>query len=203
MRELAQGRFDVQLPGLQRKDEIGDIARAVENYKVVAAEKAKSEHEETQRLEAAASTERRAQMQQLATQFQRSVGTIIETVSANAGLLEGAAGTLAQTAAATQQLSSAVVSASEQASVSVKSAAESTSQLATSTQEIGRRVEDSTRIANEAVTRCEGRLLACRGFEPCRRTYRRCREADLLCRGTDQLACAQRHDRGSTYGRSR
>jgi methyl-accepting chemotaxis protein len=46
MIELASGRFDVVLPGLGRKDEIGDIAGAVEIFKVKAAEKARLEADE-------------------------------------------------------------------------------------------------------------------------------------------------------------
>jgi HAMP domain-containing protein len=40
MHELAGGNFDVALPGLGRKDEIGAVAQAVEEPKVRAAEKA-------------------------------------------------------------------------------------------------------------------------------------------------------------------
>jgi HAMP domain-containing protein len=40
MRELAAGNFAVVLPGLRRKDEVGNIARAVDEFKVKAAEKA-------------------------------------------------------------------------------------------------------------------------------------------------------------------
>jgi len=46
MRELASGKFEVILPGLGRKDEIGDIAQAVEEVKVVAVEKARREADE-------------------------------------------------------------------------------------------------------------------------------------------------------------
>ncbi len=40
MRELAAGNFDVQLPGLDRRDEVGQMARAVEEFKVQAVAKA-------------------------------------------------------------------------------------------------------------------------------------------------------------------
>jgi methyl-accepting chemotaxis protein len=43
MHELAGGNFDVVLPGLGRKDEIGDVAKAVEEFKVASAEKARAE----------------------------------------------------------------------------------------------------------------------------------------------------------------
>jgi methyl-accepting chemotaxis protein len=53
MKELAGGNFDVVLPGLGRKDEIGGIAGAVEDFKVKAAEKARLEADETLRRQKA------------------------------------------------------------------------------------------------------------------------------------------------------
>src|SRR3982074_2131308 len=46
MRELAVGNFDVQLPGLERNDEVGQMARAVEEFKVQAIAKAERETSE-------------------------------------------------------------------------------------------------------------------------------------------------------------
>ncbi|MGZ5867480.1 MAG: methyl-accepting chemotaxis protein [Xanthobacteraceae bacterium] len=43
MRKLAEGDFGLVLPGLGRKDEIGDVAQAVETFKVKSAEKARAE----------------------------------------------------------------------------------------------------------------------------------------------------------------
>src|SRR5215468_2633854 len=45
MKELAGGNFDVLLPGLDRRDEVGDMAQAVETFKVKAEEKAREEAE--------------------------------------------------------------------------------------------------------------------------------------------------------------
>ena len=46
IKRMAEGDFDTALPGLGRKDEIGEISAAVEVIKVKAAEKARSEAEE-------------------------------------------------------------------------------------------------------------------------------------------------------------
>jgi methyl-accepting chemotaxis protein len=46
MLKLAAGEFNVTLPGLDRKDEIGDVANAVERFKVLAVEKAQQQSEE-------------------------------------------------------------------------------------------------------------------------------------------------------------
>jgi methyl-accepting chemotaxis protein len=61
MRRLGEGNFDVVLPGLGRRDEIGEIASAVETFKVKAAEKARLEADEMlQRQKAEAEAAARA-----------------------------------------------------------------------------------------------------------------------------------------------
>ena len=61
MLKLAEGDFDVVLPGLDRKDEIGDVANAVEKFKVLAVDKARREADETlQRQKAEAAQQARA-----------------------------------------------------------------------------------------------------------------------------------------------
>jgi methyl-accepting chemotaxis protein len=62
MRELADGNFAVVLAGLGRKDEIGDIAGAVETFKVKAADRARQESDEVlRRQKAEAEAQVRAQ----------------------------------------------------------------------------------------------------------------------------------------------
>jgi methyl-accepting chemotaxis protein len=53
MLKLAGGDFDVVLPGLDRKDEIGAMANAVEKFKVLAVEKGRSDAEEVMRRQQA------------------------------------------------------------------------------------------------------------------------------------------------------
>jgi methyl-accepting chemotaxis protein len=53
MLKLANGDFDVVLPGLDRKDEIGAVANAVEKFKLLAFEKARSEADELVRRQQA------------------------------------------------------------------------------------------------------------------------------------------------------
>jgi methyl-accepting chemotaxis protein len=53
MLKLADGDFSIVLPGLDRKDEIGDVANAVERFKVLAMERAKAEADESLKRQAA------------------------------------------------------------------------------------------------------------------------------------------------------
>ncbi len=155
MRELATGKFDVILPGLNRRDEIGDIAKAVENFKIVAAEKAKAEQEARSAFDEQAANERKRGMQQLANEFEGAVGNIIQAVSSNATTLESAAIKLTTTAEDTQKLSTTVAASSEEASINVNSVAAAASEITSSVRKIADQVNKSRRISNEAVARAE------------------------------------------------
>ncbi|WOH74013.1 HAMP domain-containing methyl-accepting chemotaxis protein [Bradyrhizobium sp. NDS-1] len=161
MRELASGNFDVVLPGLGRKDEIGEMAGAVEEFKVQAVAKAERDAaaSEVQNREQAAS--RRAELIRFADDFESAVGAIVSNVSASAVQLESAASTLTRTAETTQSLSSQVAGVSEQASSNMQSVATATEELSASVEEIGRQVRDSSRIAEAAVVQAretDGRI---------------------------------------------
>ena len=151
MQELANGNFAVVLPGLGRKDEIGDVAQAVENFKVKAEEKAREEAEAKIKQDQAAAQQRKADMIKLADSFEGAVGEIIETVSSASTELEASAGTLTKTAERAQQVTSAVAAASEEASTNVQSVASATEEMASSVNEISRQVQELARMAGEAV----------------------------------------------------
>jgi len=151
MGELAAGNFAVVLPGLGRKDEIGDMAHAVEMFKIKAEEKARSEAEAKIRQDRIAAEQRKADMHKLAGQFEAAIGEIVDTVSSASTELEASAGTLNATAGRAQELAVMVAAASDEASSNVQSVASAAEQLSSSVNEISRRVQDSARMANEAV----------------------------------------------------
>jgi methyl-accepting chemotaxis protein len=155
MRELAGGNFDVVLPGLGRKDELGEMASAVEEFKLQAVAKAERDAatHDAQNREAGAA--RRAELIRFADNFEAAVGSIVSNVSASAGQLEQAAGTLTRTAETTQNLSGQVAGSSEQASSTIDSVASATEELSASVAEIGRQVEESNRIAEAAVVQAQ------------------------------------------------
>ena len=155
MRELANGNFDVVLPGLGRKDELGEMASAVEEFKMQAIAKAERDavaHDAQSKASAAA---RRAELITFADDFEAAVGAIVANVSASAVQLEAAAGTLTRTAESTQSLSSKAAGASEEASSNMQSVASATEELSASVDEIGRQVQESNRIAEAAVLQAE------------------------------------------------
>src|SRR5882724_2954121 len=99
MRELAEGNFQVVLPGLGRGDEVGDMAQAVETFKVKAEQKAREEAEAKIKQDQIAALQRKADMIRHADTSESAVGEIIETVSSASTALEASARTLTSTAA--------------------------------------------------------------------------------------------------------
>jgi methyl-accepting chemotaxis protein len=150
MERLAGGDSDFVVPGTGRRDEIGEMAGAVEVFRHNAIERRQLAAEQQQVQERAAE-ERRADMHRIASQFEAAVGEIVGAVSSSSTELEAAAGTLTDTAERTQRLSSQVASASEEASTNVQSVASATDELSASVHEIGRQVHESSRIARDAV----------------------------------------------------
>jgi methyl-accepting chemotaxis protein len=155
MRELAAGNFEVQLPGLDRRDEVGQMAHAVQEFKVQAVAKAERETADREEKNREQQVARRAELHSLAGSFETAVGNIIENVTSASSELENAAVILTKSSAATQQLSTVVATASEETSANVQSVASATEEMASSINEIGRQVADSNRIANEAVDQAQ------------------------------------------------
>jgi methyl-accepting chemotaxis protein len=151
MRELAGGHFDVVLPGLGRNDELGEMAGAMEEFKMQAIAKAERDAAAQDVQNRASGAARRAELIRFADDFEAAVGAIVSNVSASAVQLESAAGTLTRTAETTQSLSSQVAGASQAASSNMQSVAAATEELSASVDEIGRRVGESNRIAEAAV----------------------------------------------------
>ncbi|MFC0239087.1 methyl-accepting chemotaxis protein [Rhodopseudomonas telluris] len=155
LKELGAGNFDVVLPGLNRTDEIGDMAQAVESFKILAQEKARAEAEAKAEQDRLAAEQRRRDMHRLADQFEGAVGEIVETVSSASTELEASATTLSSTAQHAQQFTVLVASASEEASTNVQSVASAAEEMSSSVNEISRQVQESARIAAEAVSQAQ------------------------------------------------
>ena len=151
MIELANGNFAVVLPGLGRRDEIGEIAQAVETFKVNAERKAREEAEAKAEQDRIASERRKADMLRMADSFEGAVGEIVDTVSSASTELEASATALTTTASRSQELSAMVAAAAEEASANVQSVASATEELSSSVNEISRQVQASAQMATEAV----------------------------------------------------
>jgi len=156
LRRLARGEAVAEIAGADRKDEIGDISRAVDQIRVSAEQQArnKTAAEEAERIRQ--EKDRRAMMHQLAEQFESAVGRIVQNVSASAAEMETAANSLTSTAETTRELSTVVAAAAGTASTNVQSVAAATEEMTATVTEISRRVHDAERTAKEAVAQAQG-----------------------------------------------
>jgi methyl-accepting chemotaxis protein len=149
--KMAAGELNIEIPGANRGDEVGDMAKTVVVIRENAEQKARDEAEAQANQEKLAAEKRKQDMRKLADAFEGAVGEIVETVSSASTELEASAGTLTSTAGRAQELTTMVAAASEEASANVQSVASATEELTTSVIEISRQVQESAQMANEAV----------------------------------------------------
>jgi methyl-accepting chemotaxis protein len=149
--QMAAGNLDIVIPGADRGDEIGDLAKTVTVIRENAEQKAREEAEAKAAQDQVAARQRKADMIKLADSFESAVGEIVETVSSASTELEASASTLTSTAERAEELATMVAAASEEASTNVQSVASATEEMASSVNEISRQVQESARMAGEAV----------------------------------------------------
>ena len=149
MSHMAAGERSIEVPARGNRDEIGEIARAVEVFRtgLIEAERL-AVAEETER----AARDRRAQtLEATSRKFEAQVARLVEALSHAARAMEGTARGMSDTAGAMNAQSLAAAGSAEETSSNVSTVAAAAEQLASSIQEIGRRVTQSTVIAQRAL----------------------------------------------------
>ena len=154
MQALGQGDLSVEIPHRGEKNEMGQMADALQIFKEALI--AKKAADEAAAKDAEAKIERGRRVDNITREFEQMIGEIVGTVSSASTQLEASAGTLSATAVRSQELSTTVASASEEASTNVQSVASATEELSSSVNEISRQVQESARMASEAVGQARG-----------------------------------------------
>jgi methyl-accepting chemotaxis protein len=150
MSKLADGDKAVMVPALANRDEIGEMARAVQVFKenAIRIEALQVEQEEMKRRDA---QERRAAMLKLADDFEADVRDVVNSVSASATQMRSTAQTMATLSEETSRRSTTVAVASEQAAANVQTVASAAEELHSSIDEISRQVAEAARVSGDAV----------------------------------------------------
>ena len=154
MGELANKVWSTQIPGLTRTDEIGEMAKAVEVFKDQGQEAERLQSEEAAR-EARAAEEKRAAMNQLADDFESSVGEVVEAVAATAQDLKDTAQGVSAIAEETTAQSANVASAAEESSVNVQTVSSATEEMSASISEMQQQVMRSRDVSERAAQSVE------------------------------------------------
>ncbi len=149
VRYLASGKLDVAISDTGRKDEIGEVARAVDFFKsqLIQAKDMAAIRD----AERAAKESRAAALEALASAFEHKVAGVAESFESSSTELEATSRSLSVSAEQTNQQSHRVSIAAWQASESAQIVAAATGDLARSAQDIGERVAMSSRITRDAV----------------------------------------------------
>ncbi|MBI2256229.1 MAG: methyl-accepting chemotaxis protein [Proteobacteria bacterium] len=153
MRVMAGGEYDVTIPATSRKDELGEMAQATEQFREkliegrdLAIQQAKEQERQI---------ERGRRMEAAVTKFDQAIGVVVEGVSAAATELQSTAQAMSATAEETANQSQVVAAAAEEMTQNVQTVASATEELSASISEIGNQVVESNRIVGNAVAQAD------------------------------------------------
>jgi methyl-accepting chemotaxis protein len=149
MTRLAQHDLTTEINGVGRKDEVGQMASAVEVFKtsMIQGDRLKAEQEEAQRLAA----KRSALVDQLTKDFDVKVQGVVQGVASQASQMEASAQSMSAAAEEATKQAGAVAAASEEGAANVQTVASAAEELSSSIAEIARQVSHSSQIAANAV----------------------------------------------------
>ncbi len=178
METLAADDVSIDIPGLDRFDEMGDMAKAVQVFKDnkihanqmaieqdnlrQAAEEETNAKRQREADRAAVEAERGAKREQrsqsidnMTKEFDNDVEKILNEVTTALASMKETAQNLAENAENSSRQAGVVAAASEQASNNVQTVAAATEELSSSISEINNRVSRSEKIASSAVVEAE------------------------------------------------
>jgi methyl-accepting chemotaxis protein len=154
MKRLAENDLTVDIPGVNRKDELADIARSVQVFNENA-ERVRRLEEEQKEAEARAAAEKRDAMEALASNFEQSVGSLVSGLTAQVADVRQRAEAMAKASDSSLERANMVAAASEQSTTNVQAVSEAAEELANASQEIGNQVARAAEMAKGASTQAD------------------------------------------------
>jgi len=149
MRRLAEGDRDVDIPALQRTDEIGAMARAVAVFKQSAIENRLATEREQEHRQAEA--EKAAALQGMAQTIETETGSALEQILQSTRAMATTAAGMSDSASRTEAAAQSAAAAANQSVANAQAVASAAEQLAVSIREITGRVDESTGVVDRAV----------------------------------------------------
>jgi methyl-accepting chemotaxis protein len=150
--KLGEGNFEIELPGLDRADELGDMARSIAQFKVKAAEKARADALlEEQRRQDTEQTKARA-LKKMAETVEGEAQTAVGEVASGTSWMAANAALMSESALTLEQNTSRVAAAAGEALANAQSVAKASAQLASTIADISSQVNSQRAMTLEAVT---------------------------------------------------
>jgi len=148
MTQLAKGSLDVAVPEHGRRDEIGDMASALQVFKENALEAQRLVKE--REAEQGAISRRAQTVAELCVAHEKSVTGMLDTLNRAASDMKATSETTSAIVAETGQQAATVAAAADQAGSSVQTVAAAAEELSISVADINQRATHSAQIANKA-----------------------------------------------------
>ncbi len=192
MSEIAYGELDSEILGIDRRDEIGSMARSLQVFKDAAIEKIRNDSEEQKaaeerqikkerKVKAQREEEeklrlqeeerernlretRQAEMLALADNFESSVMEIVSSVAAASSEMEQNARDMSSVAEETTHQATSVTAASEQTSSNIQTVASAAEELSASVKEISQQIIQSNEFSSNAVAETEKATVEIQGL---------------------------------------
>ncbi len=155
MADISNGRLDATVPGQDRGDELGAMARTVERFRIglQEAQTLRAQAAEQERL---TNIRIRDERLAIADAFEASMGQLATAFVRSSGEVSDAAQSLAATAEETARQAQIVTGAAEDAAVSVQTAAAATEEMSASIHEINAQVHQAAEVSKAAVADVAG-----------------------------------------------
>jgi methyl-accepting chemotaxis protein len=153
MRSLAERDYAIELAGIERGDEIGEMSRAVSVFRenMITGDRLAEE----QAAEQGRKERRQLAVDRLIEQFEKNVTESLHTLASASGELNATAQSMSSTAEQGSSKAASVASLSGDASSNVQTVASATEELSASITEISRQVAESSSIAGAAASEAD------------------------------------------------
>jgi methyl-accepting chemotaxis protein len=150
MRNLAKGSLEVAIPNAERRDELGEMARAVVVFKenALAVRRLRSEQEADHQH---ADAEKRAAMAAMAETIEIQTKHALEEIGGTTQMMAATADQMAASATRTGSAAQVAAGAASQALANAQTVAEAAGHLAESIREIGSQMNQSAEVVGRAV----------------------------------------------------
>jgi methyl-accepting chemotaxis protein len=147
---IADGDLSLTVPHLDRQDELGGLARAIDVLKEASSQRCQLEARS--RDEEAAQRQRQDAIDTLIAEFDAAAEDKLSLIETNMGSLSQTAAVLREAADATAQEATQANASSSEASSNVETVAAATEELSSSVSEIARQINDTNASVDEATT---------------------------------------------------
>ncbi|MEQ9170693.1 MAG: nitrate- and nitrite sensing domain-containing protein [Rhodospirillales bacterium] len=162
MDQLADGNLEIDVPGADRTDEVGVMAKSVRVFREKMIENRMADERERDQQESR--RRRQETVDRLTSRFDSEIETVLSVVTSAVDQLHSTSDQLNTTAGSTSERASTVASASQQAMANVQTVAASAEELTASIQEISRQITQSSAISSDAVAQARAASAEIQGL---------------------------------------